>query len=311
MNNEVESKLKDAVEFYQQSDFVSCRELLGRVLAIDRKNYNALVLNGSCCDHLGLENIGVDYFLRAIQLEPDTVCAWQGLFQLGKKYPDRYCESLVCVCMRLLQFYKSPEFAEKKTSCGRFLIELLIRYRLELPDGLHNLHELCRSVLKSLPSDSFALELSIRLKAEIFLVTGLPRLVSPTLLNSPLEGIGFTKVVDELLSSETSVQLKNLGDSMKCPDERGSQTAAVTFQLGTIIVAAGQLLSKSSENARVGWQSLLEQIDIVELNGCRGLSNWLQQGYMDLHVTCLHALVAYQLHLFDHCEMVLSKSKWT
>ncbi|KAF7256251.1 hypothetical protein EG68_06411 [Paragonimus skrjabini miyazakii] len=308
MDSEIESKLKDAVEFYHQSDFVSCRELLGRVLAIDQKNYSALLLNGSCCDHLGLENIGVDYFYRAIQLDPDTVSAWEGLFQLGKKYPDRYHELLVCVCMKLLQFYKSPEFAEKKTACGQFLIELLIRYRLELPDGLRNLHELCRSVLKSAPSDSFALELSIRLKAEMFIVTGLPRLVSPTLLNSPLEGNGFTKVVDDFLSSETSVQLKDLEDSMKRPYELSSQTVAVTFQLGAMIVAAGQLLSKSDEHARVGWQGLLEQIDMVELSGCRGLSNWLQQGYMDLHVTCLHALVAYQLHLFDHCEMVLDRN---
>ncbi|KAF8567281.1 hypothetical protein P879_10549 [Paragonimus westermani] len=106
MDNEIESKLKDAVEFYQQSDFVSCHELLGRVLTIDQKNYNALVLNGSCCDHLGLENIGADYFYRAIKLQPDAVSAWQGLFQVGKKYPDRYRELLVCVCMKLLQFYR-------------------------------------------------------------------------------------------------------------------------------------------------------------------------------------------------------------
>ncbi|KAF6767716.1 hypothetical protein AHF37_06928 [Paragonimus kellicotti] len=307
MDNEIEPKLKDALECYQQFDFVSCRELLEKVLAIDRKNYSALVLNGSCCDHLGLENIGADYFYRAIQIEPDTVSAWQGLFQLGIKYPDRYHEALVCVCMKLLQFYQSPEFAEKKTACGRFLIELLVRYRLELPDGLCNLHELCRSVLKSAPSDSFALELSIRLKAEMFLVTGLPRLISPTLLNSPLEENGFTEVVDELLGTETSVQLKHLEDSVKRSDELSSQTAAVTVQLGTMVVAAAQLLSKSNKHARVGWQSLLEQIDTVELNGCRGLPNWLQQGYMDLHITCLHALVAYRLHLFDHCEMVLGK----
>ncbi|KAA3680960.1 uncharacterized protein DEA37_0006498 [Paragonimus westermani] len=309
MDNEIESKLKDAVEFYQQSDYVACRELLGRVLTIDQKNYNALVLNGSCCDHLGLENIGADYFYRAIKLQPDTVSAWQVVLAFSIFTVVSSPSSFVCPTVRdlLSHLITSPEFAEKKTTCGRFLIELLIRYRLELPDGLCNLRELCRAVLKSAPSDSFALELSIRLKSEMFLVTGLPRLVSPTLLNSPLEDNGFTEVVNELLSTETSTQLEDLADSMKRPDEVSSQTTAATIQLGTMVVAACRLLSESNGHARVGWQSLLEQIDKVELNGCRGLLSWLQQGYMDLHVTCLHALVAYRLHLFDHCEMVLGK----
>ncbi|KAF8565055.1 hypothetical protein P879_09485 [Paragonimus westermani] len=307
MEKGIKTKLKEAKRLYQQSDFVSCRELLEELLNVDRKNYNALVLNGACCDHLGLEDIGVDYFYDAIHLEPNNVLAWQGLFQLSTKNTDRYHASLVCVCMKLLQFYDSPEYAEKKTTCGRILIELLVRYRLELPDGLCNLEELCRFVLKSAPSNSFALELSIRLKVEKFLFVGLPHLISPTLLDAPLKHHEFSDIVDQLLDPETSTQVDELMDSVKRLGEIGSKTAAATARLGTMVVATARLLSEPNKHTRTGWQSLFEQINMVEINGCRGLTNWLQRGYMDLHVICLHAVVAYRLHLFDHCEMVLGK----
>ncbi|KAF6779076.1 hypothetical protein AHF37_01624 [Paragonimus kellicotti] len=95
MEKGIKTKLKEAKRLYQQCDFIPCRELLKEVSNVDRKNYNALVLNGACCDHLGLEDIGVDYFFDAIQLEPDNSLAWQGLFQLGTKNTDRYHASLV------------------------------------------------------------------------------------------------------------------------------------------------------------------------------------------------------------------------
>ncbi|KAA3672567.1 uncharacterized protein DEA37_0004374, partial [Paragonimus westermani] len=361
MEKGIKTKLKEAKRLYQQSDFVSCRELLEELLNIDRKNYNALVLNGACCDHLGLEDIGVDYFFDAVQLEPDNALAWQvsGLHHRHlhskdiwlvvysvlpkraiffcinfagfvpterKKY--RSLSRIVGLCLyevtailrqlsvlfhssscrwSLFHAILSPEYAEKKTTCGRILIELLVRYRLELPDGLCNLEELCRFVLKSAPSNSFALELSMRLKVEKFLFVGLPHLISPTLLGSPPKNHEFNDIVDELLDPETSTQVDELMDSVKRLGEIGSKTAAATARLGTMVVATGRLLSESNKHNRTGWQSLFEQIDMVEINGCRGLTNWLQRGYMDLHVTCLHALVAYRLHLFDHCEMVLSK----
>ncbi|KAF6767717.1 hypothetical protein AHF37_06929 [Paragonimus kellicotti] len=116
-------------------------------------------------------------------------------------------------------------------------------------------------------------------------VVGLPHLIFPTLLDSSLNNDEFTDIVDELLDPETSTQVDDLMDSVKRLGEIGSKTAAATARLGTMVITAGRLLSEPNKHTRMGWQSLFEQIDMVEINGCRGLTNWLQRGYMDLHGT--------------------------
>ncbi|CAH8483393.1 unnamed protein product [Dicrocoelium dendriticum] len=99
------SKLKDAKKLYQSGNYHASHELIQEILISDPKNYNAIVLDGACCDRLDMEEVGMDLFHLATQIQPDNSMAWQGLLQLGRKNMDRYYETLVCTCLKLLHFY--------------------------------------------------------------------------------------------------------------------------------------------------------------------------------------------------------------
>ncbi|KAG5445870.1 hypothetical protein CSKR_203327 [Clonorchis sinensis] len=131
MDKELKSKLKDAKKSYQKGEYDECRKLTQEILAEDSKSYQALVLKAACCDQLEFEDEAADCFFLAINVDPGSMLAWQGLLQLCTKNLDRFYQTAVCVCLELMKFYTEPQFEEKRLSCIRLLIEVLVRYRLE------------------------------------------------------------------------------------------------------------------------------------------------------------------------------------
>ncbi|VDP69171.1 unnamed protein product [Echinostoma caproni] len=242
-----------------------------------------------------------------------------GLMQMGSKNMDRYYATLVCVCLQLNGFYTTPELQEKLVQNQSLLIELLVRYRLELPFGMSNLRGLCESVLKSMPRNPYALEALIRLKLETFLFSAFPSLISPSLdveHNDSDDPLYFCR---ELCHPITTAQLDALdahivehaGDI----DGPGLTTSIRnTVQLGRLTSAiAGWILSgtenRSTETASANnqtdhWSDTMHAIEHMSLNGYQGIHNWRHLGLMDFHAMCLLALSTFKLHAFERCDTV-------
>ncbi|OON19913.1 hypothetical protein X801_04210 [Opisthorchis viverrini] len=178
----------------------------------------------------------------------------------------------------------------------------------QTPEGLTGLPDLCILVLKSEPSNPYALELLLRSQIERFLIVGLPFFISSSLIGPPVEFPVMVELLDELLDPETEERLDSLYKYSDTLGERSSKTASATVHLGRLILlAAATLRNPESDFCSDTWKSITERVDSIALNDCVGLANWHKRGYMDFHVCCLHALAAFKQHLFDRCEMVLKK----
>ncbi|THD26042.1 hypothetical protein D915_003080 [Fasciola hepatica] len=326
MDRLVRSKLKIARKLYQDSDFHGCLSIINEILEQDGNNYHALVLKAASCDQLGMEDEAADCFWRAICIDKTNILAWQGFVQMGSKNMDRYYSTLVCACLELIQCYSSPELTDKLVSTQRLLIELLVRYRLELPsDELLDLRRICESLLKIEPCNPYALEALIRLKIEAFLFSAFPATISSNLsveISATLDTLHFCR---ELVHPDTVAQIDALSAHiMDHSDENGAieLTASVenTVQLGRLahIVSSGMLSDAgdsrtaastpadevTSDTGRVAsWSTVV--IDVVSqmrLNGQYGIHSWHHLDLMDFHAMCLLSLATFKQHSFSECD---------
>ncbi|CAL8084312.1 unnamed protein product [Calicophoron daubneyi] len=318
MEKLVKGKLKEARKYYQDGQYEECLSSLIDVFSEDPHNYNAIVLRAACHNQLGMEDKSVDGLFEAIKMNETNLLGWQGLLQTCGKNCDRFYSTLVFTALKLMNYYSASQFPEKRFNCIQLLVELLTRYRLELPTPNFDFRDACCLVLDKEPKNQFALESLIRLKIEEFLVNGFPVIISPSLRKPREDALPPSSFCDDLCHPNTTAQLETLSDLIQAGDGQDSWSVTLTVRLGRLAVSVANSFMKSMNAERAAdsssrsetgtasvWSILLNDLERIELNGCSGLENWHRRGYMDLHACCLHALVAYKAYAFDRCDRVL------
>ncbi|VEL07969.1 unnamed protein product [Protopolystoma xenopodis] len=150
-------------------------------------------------------------------------------------------------------------------------------FQLPHVDNFITFKELCLYVLEHEPDNIFASEALCRLLIESYLVDNLPYLISEDLLSSEQDHSSTSGF--EYLDCFCA-----LCDSSESLDPMFAQTLALSkaFSVAKSIDALGE---KSSQSFQTLWRNLLELLDDIEVDGRKGIREWLGKGSMDLHTS--------------------------
>ncbi|EUB59387.1 Tetratricopeptide repeat protein 37 [Echinococcus granulosus] len=154
-----------------------------------------------------------------------------------------------------------------------------------LPPGLPQLRESCSLVLASDNADSFALEAILPFSEDEKIFGCFT--VSFTGLNEKQTDLILLKTYTERLSS--------------CVDS-GSDTAYFTLALAESFLETCQALNEGYfDDLRQPFVRLQE----LSVRGLKVGERWHRQGFLDVHISALSAIIAYALNDFIRCDFIL------
>ncbi len=73
MQNEINSELQKALDFFKSGDYQKASDAFMRVSELDKNNPNLLNNIGLCCSKLGKDDLAAEYFLRTLSINPKSV----------------------------------------------------------------------------------------------------------------------------------------------------------------------------------------------------------------------------------------------
>ncbi|KAL5967803.1 Tetratricopeptide repeat protein 37 [Taenia solium] len=286
-----------AKELFQQKSFDACLKELQPIFDEEGgdKNVTCLLIASACYDSLGNEDKAVDTVYKVLRLDDKNLTAWHGLSRFCMKNPNRFHSLAVQCFMHLIPHYTSEGTPRKRLECLTDLLHILVRYRLELPPGLPPLRESCNLVLASDNADSFALEASIRLLIEsaIFL---------PFLEDEKTFG-SFTASFTGLNAKQTDlILLKTYTERLSSCVDGGSDTRHFTLALAESFLETCQALSEGRFDALR--QSFL-RLQGLSARGLKVGERWQRQGFLDVHISALSAIIMCALSDFIRCDFIL------
>ncbi|VDD74161.1 unnamed protein product [Mesocestoides corti] len=291
--------LKKAKALFQQKSFEACLAELEPVLDddINEKHVNYLLLASACYDQLGKEDKAIDTVHQVLKLDCKNHLAWHGLFQFCMKNPNRFYALAVPCFVVLFPYYSSEGNAKKRLECITNFIRLLVLYRLELHRGLPSLKDLCNLTLASDNSNPFALEASIRLLVE----TSLFSLSTETDKTPHSFTVSFTGLCIE---QSDLVLLKTYTDRLRECVDSGSDTAHFTLNLAESFLETCRALKEGLfDDLQRAFQRLLK----LPVCGLKLADNWQRQGFLDVHISALGAIIAHTLNDFNLCNFILQE----
>ncbi|CDS42708.1 tetratricopeptide repeat protein 37 [Echinococcus multilocularis] len=296
MNVNTKAVTRKAKELFQQKSFDACLKELQPILDGEGdENIACLLLASACHDNLGKEDKAVDTVYKVLSLDNKNPTAWHGLSKFCMKNPNRFYSLAVQCFMHLIPHYTSEGIAKKRLECLTNFIQILVQYRLELPPGLPQLRESCSLVLASDNADSFALEAIIRLLVEsaIFL---------PFSEDEKIFGC-FTVSFTGLNEKQTDlILLKTYTERLSSCVDSGSDTAYFTLALAESFLETCQALNEGYfDDLRQPFVRLQE----LSLRGLKVGERWHRQGFLDVHISALSAIITYALNDFIRCDFIL------
>ncbi|KAL5110680.1 Tetratricopeptide repeat protein 37 [Taenia crassiceps] len=286
-----------AKELFQQKSFDACLKELQPVFEEEGgdKNVTCLLLASACYDNLGNEDKAVDTVHKVLRLDNKNLTAWHGLSRFCMKDPNRFYSLAIHCFMHLIPHYTNEGTPKKRLECLTDFLHILVRYRLELPPGLPSLRESCNLVLASYNADSFALEAAVRLLIESAIFSPHPQdekafecfTVSFTGLN--------VKQTDLILLKTYTERLNN------CVDGR-SDTMHFTLALAESFLETCHALSEGYfDTLRQSFLRLQE----LSVHGLKVGERWQRQGFLDVHISALSAIITHVLNDFTRCDFIL------
>ncbi|VDK36094.1 unnamed protein product [Taenia asiatica] len=293
------------------------------------KNVTCLLIASACYDNLGNEDKAVDTVYKVLRLDDKNLTAWHGLSRFCMKNPNRFHSLAVQCFMHLIPHYTSEGTPRKRLECLTDLLHILVRYRLELPPGLPPLREFCNLVLASDNADSFALEASIRLLIEsaicnyLSIITvircsnGLMNVLAMRLqfatftsFQNVLPFLEDEKTFDCFTASFTGLNakqtdlilLKTYTERLSSCIDGGSDTRHFTLALAESFLETCQALSEGRFDALR--QSFL-RLQGLSARGLKVGERWQRQGFLDVHISALSAIIMCALNDFIRCDFIL------
>uniref|UniRef100_A0A0R3WME6 TPR_REGION domain-containing protein n=1 Tax=Hydatigena taeniaeformis TaxID=6205 RepID=A0A0R3WME6_HYDTA len=244
---------------------------------------------------LGNEDKAVDTVHKVLMLDNKNLTAWHGLCKFCLKDPNRF-HSLTLQCfIHLIPHYASEGTPKKRLECMTDFLHVLVRYRLELPPGLPPLRELCNLVLASDNADAFALEASIRLLVE-------SAIFSPSLEDEQTFDGFVVSFAGVNVKRTDLILLKTYTERLSGCLDRGSDTAYFTLVLAESFLETCRALDEGN------FDSLRQPFSRLQGLSVRGLKvgeRWQRQGFLDVHISALGAIIAYALNDFIRCDFIL------
>ncbi|XP_032848977.1 tetratricopeptide repeat protein 37 [Tyto alba] len=123
-NKEVKAALKSAREAIRNKEYKEALKHCKAVLKQEKNNYNAWVFIGLAAAELQKPDQAKGAYMKAIELEPDQLLAWQGLANFYEKSNETDVKGdLADVYQKLLELYESDDKQKWYDVCNK-LVEL-------------------------------------------------------------------------------------------------------------------------------------------------------------------------------------------
>nr|CDS32467.1 tetratricopeptide repeat protein 37 [Hymenolepis microstoma] len=288
----VKECVKKARDLYQKEDFKKCLETLKAVFEEGDGNTNiaCLLLASACYDNLNNEDKAVDMAHKILMLDPKNVQAWLGLSRFCMKNTKRFYMLAVQCFLFLIPYYSSEKNAKKHIECLSKLIQVMVRYQLELPPGLQPLRDICNAVLAGDNANPYALEARLRLMVESALFSPFSEdLDCPQSFTNSFSGISVESVDLELMRDYTDRLGRVLAE--------GSRTVHLTLALAESFLDTCQFLETGCYEELKKPLSRLQQLSNINVD-----QRWQSTHSFDVHISALVAIITLSMNDFERCK---------